>query len=535
MLRTTSASRSSGAKPNREAEVRSLLEAAGFPRRSKRRVSLAERWSPADAAAHRLAGALSSLGPVFQSFGNYLASRPDLLAAFDQPDLAAIRVDVPAESAARVRSTIARETGAFAEELFQSFADEPEESVLTHQTHRAVLTDGSAVRVKVLRSDAADGIAGEVELLPLLEGALSGLAVSPEALANAVEDFSQCLRHQLDSGVEARWLDALAADAEGLEVLYAPVLHRRICSTTILTTSVPPARVAGKAGIGAGEREEQARLLCVAWLRQCLLGSVFPVDSRQGNVAFTFDGRLVWGGDNFDRLPPEARPGLMDYLLAALGDQADRACRILTKELQDAGADAPGERLMKDFQQAVPFRQGAAEGLAGRIEMQWNLAGAAGSLPRGHMVSFYRGLAAVSALASQLAPDRDVLAQAVQDVHVMVSVSKFRDMLMPKSITGGMAAYARFMVEGPRVLDEGLTTALNGDLVLKVKTSETADQKRSRDSHAVAIALILALPAVAVTVHYAALRLAPNWVGRLDGFAVLVIGLVVLRWMSKGL
>jgi hypothetical protein len=514
------------ARRRRQTEIRDALNSFGMPVRARR----ASARVPG--AASEVAAALRALGPVFRTFGSYLASRVDLLHPADVPAFGDLRPAVPPLSRTVVERVVTQQTGAFLEELFREFDDAPVESCLVWQVHHAVLQDGTPVTVKVLRPESEERWRPDLEFLALLEGAAANVGIGRDGLDGALEDFALRLQQQSDLAAEARWLDALASDADSFDLLYGPEVCRRASTARLLTVSRPTG--VGLTGRNAPPRDESARAVGIAWLRQALLGTAFPAEIAVGNVTLADDGRVCFAAATYDRIPIRMQPVLLDYVMAECNHDVDRACSLLVTALREAGACEPGERLPLCFRQAVPYRHGVTSGIAGRLRMHWRIASEDGCLPRGHMLSFYRGLGAVAAIADEASPDRDLLAAAIQDVHVMAGVARFRNMFDPAQMSVGVARYAALMVDGPRLLDEGLSTIHSGGGRIKLHVAENVGQTKKSDSTAVVLALMLALPAVGMVLHQFALRSAPvRWMDRIDAALVVLFGAWILRSIRR--
>ena len=121
----------------------------------------------------RLRQALEALGPVFSAFGLYMASRVDLLLVRDRLELAAIADWAEATPSPLCETLIARELGCSLAEVYPVFEDEPCESRLLFQSHRARLSDGKAVTVKVVHPELQAYLECDLELLPVLQPAFA--------------------------------------------------------------------------------------------------------------------------------------------------------------------------------------------------------------------------------------------------------------------------------------------------------------------------------------------------------------------------
>jgi ubiquinone biosynthesis protein len=87
--------------------------------------------------SRRLREVLESLGPVFSTFGLYMSSRVDLLPVDACLDLAIIADQGEAAPMATIRELIAQEFACPPEEIYTVFEEEPFESWLVVQSHRA--------------------------------------------------------------------------------------------------------------------------------------------------------------------------------------------------------------------------------------------------------------------------------------------------------------------------------------------------------------------------------------------------------------
>jgi ubiquinone biosynthesis protein len=178
----------------------------------------------------RLSAALVSLGPVFSSFGIYLSSRADLLPAKNCLELAAIPDRAEASPINTIWDLIGREVGCAPTEVYAAFDEEPFESRLIFQSHRAQLHSGEAVTVRAVHPEFEEHLACDLELLSLLNRVL------PDILSErAVEDFKQTLEQQINFGRETEMMVELAKDTIRFDAIKVPIVHLDFCTPTILT------------------------------------------------------------------------------------------------------------------------------------------------------------------------------------------------------------------------------------------------------------------------------------------------------------
>jgi len=539
----------------RQLEIEQCLAAYGLVRGPRRLLSDASAASEA-AYGRRLSAALTSLGPVFSALGCYLSSRIDLLPAQDCLELAALPDRTAVKQRAAVWDLINQEfSGA---ETYAAFNEEPFESRLTFQLHRAWLQSGEAVVVKVARPELEPDLACDLELLPLLKGALASGTWADLPIERVIADFRQTLQQQADLIREAEALELLQRDSKEFGMLSAPRVHWPLCSSKVLTLELLPgisldqmiAQVpaAGQsedapAKVARGQeldRSDLAHRLYRVWLRQALRGRVFPVEPRPENILILPNQQIAFIGGTFASLASDAKTNLLAYLVAAATEDPDKACAYLLTEMEPEERAIGEDGVRNRFRQIVPFRDGGwsnkgdSDSLAEHLFVQWRLASRCGYQPRAHLLSFYRGLFLIAAAVRRLAPGRDPLSRELEEVRLMEVLGQFQDLIGVRQLSSHLDKYAAIMVELPKRLDQVLTLAAEGNARVKLHMAETATYRRQKNSLAVVIALLLVLVAVAVlSHHFAAASVARGWVDRVSALVFVLLGALLLRAATR--
>jgi predicted unusual protein kinase regulating ubiquinone biosynthesis (AarF/ABC1/UbiB family) len=439
--------------------------------------------------------ALSDLGPIFSSFGRYLATRVDLLPAADCLQLEAIpdvAAPMPYTDVVQLSgSTI----GCAPEEVFLSFESEPFESRLLHQMHRARLRqNGMPVVIKFVRLETAAQLLCDLELLELIDGPARGAVFK-----SAIADFAAVLRQQMDLTNEAQAFEALRRDAEDLEMLCVPAVIRDLCSTSMLTIEQLQEKSSEII-----DRHGVARLLCSVWLRQALMGHTYPVEPCRANVTLISDKQIAFTGGVFSSLPGESQSNLWSYLIASGGDNPDHACSCLLREVRPDGPPGANEDLRHRIRQVVPFRDSGwysdddANHLIEHLVVHWQAATDCGYVPLPHLSAFCRGLFAITRVAQQLSPETDPLLEGLQEARLLESVARMREMLSLQRLGDQLDRYAALMMAAPQRLDQMLTLASEGSPRIKLHVPETSSHQRRKNSTAITTAMLLLFAAVAL-------------------------------------
>ena len=116
----------------------------------------------------RLRAALAELGTTAIKFGQMLSLRPDVVGKDVADELALLQAEVPADAPGVAVGTVEAQLGKPVAELYGSFDREPFASGSVAQVHRATLSDGTPVAVKVLHDRADAKVREDLELLEAL-------------------------------------------------------------------------------------------------------------------------------------------------------------------------------------------------------------------------------------------------------------------------------------------------------------------------------------------------------------------------------
>ncbi len=249
-------------------------------------------------AGGALCQALVRLGPGFVKFGQALSTRSDLIGPKLGQSLAMLQDRLPPFSAIRARQIVAGQTGLPIETLFCQFDDEAVAAASIAQVHRAVLADGRAVAVKLLRPDIEKRMQADTELFYSLAQILEWLApgVRRLHLVTAVVQFRQLSEIELDLRLEAAAAGRLADNMRDDEGIYIPWVDLENSTRQMLIIEwVEGIRIDDvanltKAGHDIGKITEYAAR---SFFNQVFRDGYFHADMHPGNIFVRPDGNLV--------------------------------------------------------------------------------------------------------------------------------------------------------------------------------------------------------------------------------------------------
>ena len=366
----------------------------------------------------RLRESLEKLGPTFGKLGQILSTRPDLLSEEYREELASLQANVPPMSEAEVVSVMEAELGVPWEDVFSDIDPEPLAAGTIGQVHRARLTDGERVVVKVRRAGAAELVERD---LALLARATSPLARSRRVrriidLPSVVEQLSAALREELDFTDEARNLERMASILSSCRRVAVPACHRDLSSAGLLVMDEVTGAVPVAEAPAGEERTEAARELLHSYYRQVLDEGFFHADPHPGNLLWA-DG-TIWLLDlgMVGRLDDRTKRELMLILLAFAQGDVEMLADVSLDLSGSGGSEAPDmDAYRRDLGLIVEGMQGRSLREIQLIDLlnQLTALSVRHGVPLPSSIAMVgKALAQVELTVSELAPDLDPIEEA---------------------------------------------------------------------------------------------------------------------------
>jgi ubiquinone biosynthesis protein len=369
-------------------------------------------------AAHRLATALTRLGPSYVKLGQFLATRPDVVGAVLARDLEALQDKMPPFPQAEAERAVEAALGKPVRELFASFGPAVAAASIA-QVHRAeVVTDAGrrAVAVKVLRPgverrfkidlDAftfaarkAEQLFAEAQRLRLIEVVDTlkrSVAIEMDLRfeAAALSEMAENTRNDPDFRVPAVDWDRTARDVLTLEWIAATPLSDR-------------ARLEAK-GLDLGRL---ARAVIQTFLRHALRDGFFHADMHPGNLFVDDAGDLVAVDFGImGRLGPKERRFLAEILLGFITRDYHR-----TAEVHFEAGYVPPQHSVASFAQAIraigePIHNRVAEdiSMAKLFALLFEVTGLFDMRTRPELLLLQKTMVVVEGVARSLDPKLDM-------------------------------------------------------------------------------------------------------------------------------
>ena len=301
----------------------------------------------------RLARALEQLGPSYVKFGQFLASRGDILTPQIADGLASLRDQMPPFSMDEAKAALKEAFGDNSETLFAGL-EPPVAAASVAQVHPLVLEDGSKLAVKILRPGIEARITKDIEAMALGAKLLERFVPASRRLepCKFVHTLARSLTLEMDLRLEAAGASELAEIMDESFAIAIPDVNWERTATRVFSmqwldgVALSDTRALSRPGI---DRVQLARIVTSGFLRSALDYGVFHADMHEGNLFALPDGRL--GMVDFGIIgrigPPQRR-----YLAEILYGFLRRDYRRVAEVHFEAGY-VPDDYRVDDFAQAL--------------------------------------------------------------------------------------------------------------------------------------------------------------------------------------
>lgn len=371
--------------------------------------------------SRRLRIAAERLGPTYIKLGQIISSGQGIFPAELVEEFKLCRDRVAPESFDVVRRVVEGDLGRPLEHVFREFDRTPLASASIAQVHRAVLTDGTEVVVKVQRPQVARLVQEDLRVMAWLAPPLVG-RIPVAALANPpalVEVFAETISEELDFRLEAEnMLDVARSFAElGQRGYVIPRPHPTLVTPRVLVME----RLSGflfddVASIKAAGVDTHAiiRTGMVGFLEGALIHGIFHGDLHGGNLFVRPDGRTALL--DFGITGRLSRPRRLAFLRLLIAGTTNDVTGQVTA-MRDLGAlphDVDLEGVVRDLgldKPAVDPTQMDADELVAEIQDVTKALIAYGAKIPKELLLFVKNLVFLDGAIATLAPDLDLFGE----------------------------------------------------------------------------------------------------------------------------
>jgi ubiquinone biosynthesis protein len=461
---------------------------------------LIERPSGAS-AEHRLATALTRLGPTYVKLGQFLATRPDVVGVAIARDLESLQDKMAPFPQHEAEAEIAAGLGKPLKDAFASFGP-PVAAASIAQVHRAEVAgaDGrKPVAVKVLRPHIERRF--RVELEAFTFAARGAEALSAEAqrlrLIETVATLRRSVAIEMDLRLEAAALSEMAENTRADPDFRVPAVDWDRTAKDVLTLEwIDGTPLSDRAKLEARglDLQKLARAVIQTFLRHALRDGFFHADMHPGNLFVDAEGRLVAVDFGImGRLGPKERRFLAEILYGFITRNYQR-----TAEVHFEAGYVPAHHSVENFAQAIraigePIHNRPADeiSMAKLLTMLFEVTGLFDMRTRPELILLQKTMVVVEGVARTLDPKLDMWTVSEPVVREWVErhlgpTGKIEDVAI--GAAGMLASVPALMTRGA-VLVEQLDAITRDGLVLAPQTVAAIGTAEARRNRWTAIAL----------------------------------------------
>ena len=288
------------------------------------------------------ASILQDLGPTFVKIGQIASQQAEYIPPDYCEALQKLRSKVEPMDAETVHSQIEKHLGKPVNELFASFDDKPLGSASIGQVHKAELSDGSIVAVKVRRPGVVDTVARDFALIEKVLDKFSKSGKGGLNIQDMITELEKTSTIELDFTNEANNLEKFWQNNTGREGIVVPKCYREFTNEAILTEDfVTGSEVSDKAFLATlddDERERLAGLVSDNFAMQVLTDGFYHADPHSGNVFIRPDHTIQWiDFGMMGTLTSGQRQTLLDLVTSVVMKNAYKLERTVLKVAQAQG------------------------------------------------------------------------------------------------------------------------------------------------------------------------------------------------------
>lgn len=375
--------------------------------------------------SRRLRIAAEALGPTYIKLAQIISGGEGLFPEELVRETKKCRDQVPSETWESIRTVVEEDLGRPIPEIFSHFERTPLAAASIAQVHRATLTTGEDVVVKVQRPTVATLVRQDLRVMAWIAPKLVG-RIPISALANPpalVELFAETISEELDFRLEAEnMLDVAESFAKLDQRDYViPRPHPTLVTRRVLVMERLDGfkfdDVAGMKDAGV-DTEKVVRTGMIGFMEGAFIHGIFHGDLHGGNLFVLPDGRtalLDFGITG--RLDDFKRTALLRMLMSGTSNDPKgqlAAFRDLGALPMDTDLDAVVVDLGLDTGEVFDPTKMEADALVAEIQRTVKaLLGYGARMPK-ELMLFVKNLMFVDGAIATLAPDLDILSEITE-------------------------------------------------------------------------------------------------------------------------
>jgi ubiquinone biosynthesis protein len=458
-----------------------------------------ERRNAASGGA-RLAAALTRLGPSYVKFGQFLATRSDIVGPEIARDLGALQDRMPPFPRSQAVAIIEAALGA---PLGANFAEvsEPVAAASIAQVHKARrIIDGAYVALKIVRPDIRGRFRRDLDGMAAMAAFAERHSAEARRLrmSGVVATLARSVVLETDLRLEAAALSELAENArEDARIRVPKPDWERSARDVLVAEWVDALPLHDIAAITAAGHDKVAlgRLVIQTFLTQAIRDGFFHADMHQGNLMVDAEGRLVMLDCGImGRLGMKERRFLAEILLGFITRDYLRVARVHF----EAGY-VPPHHDVSEFAQAIraigePIHDRSADqiSMAKLLTLLFEITGLFDMVTRTELVMLQKTMVVVEGVARGLDPHLDMWRTAEPVVREWITrnlgpIGRIEDAGRGMASLAGAVAALPELVTRAQALSERLADASRDGFALDARSIRAIGEAEGRGNRWLAL------------------------------------------------
>ena len=276
---------------------------------------------------------IEELGASFIKIGQILSMRPDLLPDEYIREFSKLQDNTPPLPYAIIEPLLHNAYGKPPSEIFSSFCETPLACASIAVVHRATLTNGEQVVVKIMRPGTRETISTDLGILrkvaPILKLLPPSEVLSPDELAN---ELSSAISAELDFINETRNLKKFYELNQNEPFIKVPKVHEDYSNDAVIVMEYldgPRLKDTSKLLEMGYDLEELATRLIYHYLKQIFDDGFFHADPHSGNIFIVEDKIAYVDFGLVATLRPGLRKKLKELVFAVATGDTERLALVM--------------------------------------------------------------------------------------------------------------------------------------------------------------------------------------------------------------
>ncbi len=421
---------------------------------------------------------LEELGPTFIKLGQILSTRPDLIPPEWAEEFKKLQDRCTPVDYADIQQVLSLEFAGRLELIFSSIDEEPLAAASMAQVHKARLTSGQDVVVKVIRPGNRQLVEEDISLLQtlaqLVEQYFSNLGYSPMLVA---KEFSRELLKEVNLIYEGQSTDRLRRYYEDDENIFFPQVFWEASTRSVLTLEEIKGRRLSTLSPKDLSKEERRSIVekgTDAVFKQCLQFGYFHADPHPGNIFLLPGNKLCFIDCGMTgQLDKKTTDLLIDLVASIIRGNLDKLSRVVV-ELTDADPTITSRR---DFRAELQHLVSHVEDSnLEKIDISTLLQDFFAMLQRFHiqcpgdLLLLTKALTVIESVAEHFDPTFDVLSHVEPQIREVISrrysIEAIRNRMF-KTIGSYLEIFEGIPIDVQRFLDQIRKSSFTLNLDLK--------------------------------------------------------------------